>query len=134
MGGDALERARYGIVKRAMEDYVDLLADFITPTADCNLQELKNFFYSDWFNMLCKLDPDYVVTNLERKAKKMVLKYTVSKQKGSSRYYVHEVGSKEPIPDTLGTKKKALHKAAELNDLDYKDYMKVRRRDGVKCD
>lgn len=64
----------------------------------------------------------------------MILKYTVSKQKGSSRYYVHEVGSKEPIHGTLGTKKQALHRAAKMNDLDYKDYMRVRRRDGVSCD
>jgi hypothetical protein len=47
---------------------------------------------------------------------------------------VHEVGSKEPIPGTLGTKKQALHRAAKMNDLDYKDYMRVRRRDGVSCD
>ena len=48
--------------------------------------------------------------------------------------YVHEVGSKEPIPGTLGTKKQALHRAAKMNGLDYKDYMRVRRRDGVSCD
>lgn len=68
---------------------------------------------------------------------KMCLKQVliaVSKQKGSSRYYVHEVGSKEPIPGTLRTKKQALHRAAKMNDLDYKDYMRVRRRDGVSCD
>lgn len=60
--------------------------------------------------------------------------YRESEKKGSSRYYVHEVGSKEPIPGTLGTKKQALHRAAKMNDLDYKDYMRVRRRDGVSCD
>ena len=47
---------------------------------------------------------------------------------------MHEVGNKEPIPGTLGTKKQALHRAAKMNDLDYKDYMRVRRRDGVSCD
>lgn len=132
--GKGLENLRYGIVERAMDDYLSLLAGFIVPTTDCNLEELKRFFYSDWFSMLCKLEPDFIMSNLERKAKKMILKYTVSKQKGSSRYYVHEVGSKEPLPGTLGTKKQALHRAAKLNDLDYKDYMRVRRRDGVSCD
>lgn len=102
-----LENLRFGIVEQAVDDYFSLLAGFITPTTDCNITELE---------------------------KKMILKYTVSKQKGSSRYYVHEVGSKEPIPGTLGTKKQALHRAAKMNDLDYKDYMRVRRRDGASCD
>lgn len=129
-----LENLRFGIVEQAVDDYFSLLAGFITPTTNCNITELERFFYSDWFSVLCKLEPDYIIENLKRKAKKMILKYTVSKQKGSSRYYVHEVGSKEPIPGTLGTKKQALHRAAKMNDLDYKDYMKVRRRDGVSCD
>lgn len=109
MHDKGLENLRYGIVERAMDDYLSLLAGFIVPTTDCNLEELKRFFYSDWFSMLCKLEPDFI-------------------------YYVHEVGSKEPLPGTLGTKKQALHRAAKLNDLDYKDYMRVRRRDGVSCD
>ena len=121
-----LGNLRFGIVEQAVDDYLSLLAGFIVPTTNCNLAELERFFYSDWFSVLCKLEP--------RKAKKMILKYIVSKQKGSSRYYVHEVGSKEPIPGTLGTKKQALHRAAKMNDLDYKDYMRVRRRDGVSCD
>jgi len=129
-----LENLRYGIVEKAIDDYFCLLAGFIAPTEDCNLGELERFFLSDWFSMLCTLDSDFIMDNLKRKAKKMILKYTVSKQKGSSRYYVHEVDCKEPIPGTLGTKKQALHRAAKLNDLDYKDYMRVRRRDGVSCD
>lgn len=132
-----LENLRFGIVEQAIDDYLSILAGFIVPTTDCNLAELERFFYSDWFSVLCKLEPEFIIESLKRKAKKMILKYTVSKQKGSSRYYVHEVGSKEPIHGTLGTKKQALHRAAKMNDLDYKDYkdyMRVRRRDGVSCD
>lgn len=124
-----------GVVEQAVDDYLSLAG-----RVHCSNYELQpgqnwnGFFYSDWFSVLCKLEPEFIIENLKRKAKKMILKYTVSKQKGSSRYYVHEVGSKEPIPGTLGTKKQALHRAAKMNDLDYKDYMRVRRRDGVSCD
>lgn len=61
----------------------------------------------------------------------MVLIYTVAKEKGSSRYYVCKVDDPTPLTPAYSTKKKALHKAAEMQDLDYKMYMKIRRRDGV---
>ena len=64
----------------------------------------------------------------------MVMKYEVHKEHGSSRWYVTEVGCKEPIPGTYGTKKRALHTAAKMNGLDYKDYMRIRRRDGMNHD
>lgn len=64
----------------------------------------------------------------------MVMKYEVHKEHGSSRWYVTEVGCKEPIPGTYGTKKRALHTAAKMNGLDYKDYMRVCRRDGMNHD
>lgn len=31
-------------------------------------------------------------------------------------------------------RKKALHKAAEMQGIEYKQYMRIRRRDGVTCD
>ena len=93
-----LENLRFGIVEQAVDDYLSLLAGFIVPTTNCNLAELERFFYSDWFSVLCKLEPEFIIENLKRKAKKMILKYTVSKQKGSSRYYVHEVGRKSLSP------------------------------------
>lgn len=105
-----LENLRFGIVEQAVDDYLSLLAGFIVPTTNCNLAELERFFYSDWFSVLCKLEPEFIIENLKRKAKKMILKYTVSKQKGSSRYYVHEVGSKEPIPGTLANSCSTMHK------------------------
>ena len=128
-----VENLRFAIVEQAVEDYFSLLAGFITPKTDCNETELENFFHSQWFKTLCDLNPDYIINAIRERAKKMVLKYTISKEKGSNRYYVHAVNEKAPIPGTTGmNKKQALHKAAELNGIDYKDYMRVRRRDGVK--
>ena len=68
-----LENLRFGIVEQAVDDYFSLLAGFITPTTDCNIAELERFFYSDWFSVLCELEPDYIIENLKRKAKKMIL-------------------------------------------------------------
>lgn len=132
ISAEGAENLRYAIVEQAVEDYFSLLAGFILPKADCNETELKNFFYSTWFKELCDLNPDFIINGIKERAKKMVLKYTICKEKGSSRYFVHAVDDKTPIPGTYGNKKQALHKAADLNGIDYKDYMRVRRRDGVK--
>ncbi len=59
----------------------------------------------------------------------MIMKYEAHKEHGNNRWYVTEVGSKEPIPGTYGTKKRALHTAAKMNGLNYKDYMKIRKKD-----
>ena len=62
----------------------------------------------------------------------MVLEYTVSKEKGSSQYYVCRVGEENtPLTRRYTTKKKALHKAAEMQGLKYKQYTHTRRRDGA---
>ena len=62
-----------------------------------------------------------------------MLEYTVSKEKGSNRYYVCRVGEENiPLSSRFTAKKKALHKAAEMQGLEYKQYMRIRRRDGVK--
>lgn len=64
-----------------------------------------------------------------------MLEYTVSKEKGSNQYYVCRVGEEKiPLTRRYTTKKKALHKAAEMQGLEYKQYMRIRRRDGVECD
>lgn len=60
------------------------------------------------------------------------MEYTISKEKGSSRYYIHRVNEKTPVPGTTGlSKKQALHRAASLNGMEYKDYMKARKKEGV---
>ena len=66
-----LENLRFGIVEQAVDDYLSLLAGFIVPTTNCNLAELERFFYSDWFSVLCKLEPEFIIENLKRKAKKI---------------------------------------------------------------
>lgn len=134
MTNKGIDNLKFGIIEQAAIDYVDLPAGFKSPTTDCNVDECRRFFRSQWFHSLCDLDPEQVINRLERKAKTMVMKYEVHKEHGSSRWYVTEVGCKEPIPGTYGTKKRALHTAAKMNDLDYKDYMRVRRRDGMNHD
>ena len=82
---------------------------------------------------MTRLNPDYILERIKEEAAKMVLEYTVAKEKGSSQYYVCRVGEeKTPLTRRYTTKKKALHKAAEMQGLDYKLYMQIRRRDCVK--
>lgn len=65
----------------------------------------------------------------------MELTYTVSKEKGSNRYYAHKVGFPNiPVMSergTFGTKKYALHIAADSMGLPYKEYMALRRKGRV---
>ena len=64
-----------------------------------------------------------------------MLEYTVSKEKGSNRYYVCRVGEENiPLTSRFTEKKKALHKAAEMEGLDYKEYMSLRRKENAKND
>ena len=59
----------------------------------------------------------------------MMITYDVSKQNGSNRYYAHKVETpKVPVPGSLGSKKEALHAAAECMGLRYKEYMDLRRK------
>ena len=65
----------------------------------------------------------------------MTLNYTVSKEKGG-KWYAHAVGF-PGIPcmisgrGTFGDKKHALHNAAMMQGLSYKDYMTLRRKAGT---
>ena len=67
----------------------------------------------------------------------MKLTYTVSKEKGSSRWYAHKVGFPNiPVMSergTFGTKKNALHIAADSMGLPYKEYMEIRRKDSANA-
>ena len=62
----------------------------------------------------------------------MELTYTVSKEKGSNRYYAHRVDrSDNPVMSesgAYGTKKHAFHVAAEAMGISYKEYMKLYRK------
>lgn len=64
-----------------------------------------------------------------------MLEYIVLKQKGSSQYCVFRTGEeKTPLTKPYPTKKKAMHKAAELEGIDYKQYMTIRRRESAEDD
>lgn len=63
------------------------------------------------------------------------MEYTVTKEKGSNRYYVCRVGEgKIPLTPRFTTKKKALHKAAQMEGVEYKRYMQIRRRECERND
>lgn len=132
---DGYQLLSNAIIKQAVEDYFNLLAGFVPPRNDCNLNEIEAFFRSDFYDSLTTLDAEYLMQRIKEEAAKMVLEYTVSKEKGSSQYFVCRVGEeKTPLTRRYTTKKKALHKAAEMQGIEYKQYMSIRRRDGVQCD
>lgn len=58
------------IVKQAVEDYAAAL-DVREPSyaPDNRISEIRNFFHSDWFGLLCNLDPDYLLERLNRIAR-----------------------------------------------------------------
>lgn len=125
----------HAIIAKAAEDYFNLLAGFIPPRSNCNVTEIEAFFHSDFYGLMTNIDCEYLMRKIKEEAAKMVLEYTVSKEKGSSQYYVCLVGEENtPLSRRCTTKKKALHKAAEMQGIEYKQYMRIRRRDGVKCD
>lgn len=54
--------------------------------------------------------------------------FDASKQKGSSRYYIHPVGmADKPLPGSYGEKSRVLHNAAEKNGMTYKEFMRARK-------
>ena len=62
----------------------------------------------------------------------MKLAYTVSKEKGSSRYYAHEIGCRNsPLDGSAGDKKRALHAAADAQGVPFKEFMKLWRKAGL---
>jgi hypothetical protein len=120
------------IIAKAADDYFNLLSGFIPPRSDYNVTEIEAFFRSDLYGLMTKVDCEYLMRKIKEEAAKMVLEYTVSKEKGSSQYYVCRVGEEKiPLTRRYTTKKKALHKAAEMQGLEYKQYMRIRRRDGA---
>lgn len=129
MTDKGIDNLKFGIIEQAAIDYVDLLAGFKSPTTDCNVDECRRFFRSQWFHSLCDLDPEQVINRLERKAKTMIMKYEVHKEHGSSRWYVTEVGCKEPNLIIMKMVVDALNNA-RLDFLSQKD--KCQKQDDVK--
>lgn len=61
MTDKGIDNLKFGIIEQAAIDYVDLLAGFKSPTTDCNVDECRRFFRSQWFHSLCDLDPEQVM-------------------------------------------------------------------------
>ena len=61
------------IIKRAAQDYFDLLAGFILPTNDCNVPEIEAFFHSQYYAAMTRVNPDYILDKIKEEAAKMVL-------------------------------------------------------------
>lgn len=126
------------IVKQAADDYIQLRTGIGSSRPlppECNLREIQEFVYSQWFGTLSDVSPDYLMEQLRKKVQRMRLLYTVSKEPAGRRYYVHKVDEPhKPIPDSYSTKRDALGRAAELQGLTFKIYMQIRRKAGAKLD
>ena len=124
------------IIEKAADDYFNLVAGF-TKTEDeedrkAQIDSLRKFFLSDWYSLLTKVDGTYLMRKLNEKAETMVIVYTVAHEKGSPLWYVCKPGEEDiPLSRRRKSKKKALRKAAEMQDIDLRDYMRVRKRDGI---
>lgn len=82
MTDKGIDNLKFGIIEQAAIDYVDLLAGFKSPTTDCNVDECRRFFRSQWFHSLCDLDPEQVINRLERKAKTIMHEETINLMNG----------------------------------------------------
>lgn len=125
---DVYQEFANAIIEQAAIDYYNICAGF---DKSHSKRSLEDFFHSEWFSILTDMDPEYLIKKIRERADSMILTFTVEKERGSSRYYVCKAGEKTPLTRTYSTKKKALHKAAEMQDLTYTEYMRIRRRDGV---
>lgn len=54
---DPYERIANAIILQAVKDYVNCGCDNSTPTG----YECYNFFYSEWFETLTNISPDYII-------------------------------------------------------------------------
>lgn len=126
---------REAIVEAAIDDYIKLKAGFVEPEAGCNIPELEQFFLSDYFKEICNLSGEYVMKELNKRAAKCVLKYVVVRGI-NSKYYIHHYANYmvgERVENVRGYSQLfwARSKAAELNGLDYADWVSCCKRDGA---
>lgn len=129
------------IVEQVADDYFNLVAGFVKTIDEQEINEqdrkaqidsLRKFFLSDWYILLTKVDGVYLMRKFNEKAETMVIVYTVAHEKGSPLWYVCKPGEENvPLSHRWKTKKRALRKAAEMNGLELKDYIKVRKRDNI---
>ena len=49
------------LIAQAADDYFNLLAGFIPPRSDCNVTEIEEFFRSDLYGLMTKVDCEYLM-------------------------------------------------------------------------
>lgn len=65
-----------GVVKQAAKDYYRILMALLQKDHSIEhmhellyeKRSLEQFFYSDWYGILCNIDPNYLVSELKKKA------------------------------------------------------------------
>lgn len=63
--GKCWEDLSNAIVAQACKDY-RMVMDSTTLQGQYKKKKLLEFFYSEWFHILCKVDPDYILARIER--------------------------------------------------------------------
>jgi len=58
------------------------------------------------------------------------MEYIVAKEKGG-RYFVHHKDSKTPVPGSFGDKRHAIRVAATCEGITAKEYINLRKREGI---
>lgn len=139
IGLDEFEVLSNAIVMMAAGDYINLLAGLeprnvphkggVTPT----IGECESFFRSPWFEGLTGVDGEWFMDECKKKAKELIIVYTVAQDEESQRWYVCKLGEEQtPLSSFYKSKYKALEKAAGMQGLDMFTYNKIRKRDGFK--
>lgn len=125
----AYENLANAIIVRAIEDYKDLLLNTGSETSRLrNEKELMRFFTSSWFEELCILDKDCFLDEINKLMERYKLTHDVVKERGGTRYYVCSADNHNIIFEgPFRSKAKALHRAAELQKVEFHEYVKIRR-------
>lgn len=126
----AYEDLANAIVLRAIEDYKDVVIGIRNKNTSkyCNEKKLMTFFTSAWFEELCAIDSESFLEMINKLMYKYRLTHDVVKEKGGTRYYVCDAKDHSIILDGPFKKKtKALHRAAEMQEIEFTEYAKVRR-------
>lgn len=125
----AYEDLANAIIVRAVEDYKDLLIKSGSENARYrNRAELMRFFTSSWFEELCAIDRDSFLDEINKLMERYRLTHDVVKERGGTHYYVCSAESHDCILDgPFKSKAKALHRAADMQKLEFHEYIKIRR-------
>ena len=69
---EAYENLANAIIKQASRDYMTALRRLKKNPCSrkelAEVKELEEFFYSDWYELLTNVDPDYLIRKLREKA------------------------------------------------------------------